>query len=104
MSNPEFQIGVFRLVMTCGACPEQYDVYRNGEQVAYFRLRHGTFRVDVPNAAGKTIFEVCPEGDGAFTNFERGRWLRKALRAVEEHYMNDALKIEPDQEEDDDDV
>ena len=31
--------------MTCERCPEQYDVYYQGEKVAYVRLRWGLLTV-----------------------------------------------------------
>ena len=75
----------YRLELTCGACPEQYDVYDSlGQQVAYFRLRHGTFRVDVPDCGGETIYTANPEGDGIFTRDERVRYLTEAVLAVQE--------------------
>lgn len=65
-----------------GACPEQYDVLKNGKQVAYFRLRHGEFRVDYPDCGGETIYEACPNGDGIFDDNERLNYLAKAMRQV----------------------
>ena len=38
----------FIVEMTCFACPEQYDVFLDGEQVGYLRLKHGVFRCDYP--------------------------------------------------------
>lgn len=78
----------YRLERTCHACPEQYDVYAGEEQVAYFRLRHGVFRVDVPDCGGETIYEVDPYGDGIFTREERVGYLTKAVLAVQEYYIN----------------
>jgi len=68
------------LVMTCGACPEQYEVFKDGKQVAYYRLRHGEFRVDYPNCGGETIYEAEPIGDGIFNTDERLVYLTKAMR------------------------
>lgn len=70
-----------RLVQTCGACPEQYDAYIDGEETpsGYLRLRHGGFRADYN---GETIFSGCPRGDGCFQDDERDRWLRKACEAL----------------------
>ena len=70
------------LVMTCGACPEQYDVFRNGEQVGYLRLRHGEFTAEYPDCGGKFLFELYPDGDGIFEAYERLNFLSKALRAI----------------------
>jgi hypothetical protein len=79
----------YRLKQTCFACPEQYDVYDDlGQQVAYFRLRHGGFRVDVPDCGGETIYSANPEGDGIFTREERVRYLTEAVLAVQEYYIN----------------
>jgi len=40
------EINGYKLVLTCGACPEQYDVFKNGQQVGYLRLRHGFFSAE----------------------------------------------------------
>jgi len=76
------------LKRTCYACPEQYDVYAGDEIVAYFRLRHGTFRVDVPDYSGETIYTAEPNGDGVFMDYERVEYLTKAILAVQEYYLN----------------
>jgi hypothetical protein len=68
--------------LTCGACPEQYDIFKDGTLVAYYRLRHGEFRVDYPNCMGETIFEASPKGDGIFDDDERIGYLTKAMREV----------------------
>lgn len=70
------------LKMTCGACPEQYDVFKDGKQVAYYRLRHGEFRVDYPECGGETIYEAEPSGDGIFEDNERLVYLSKTMRQV----------------------
>jgi hypothetical protein len=45
------------LVLTCEACPEQYDLRGpDGEQLAYFRLRSGRFTVEVPDVGGEVAF------------------------------------------------
>lgn len=70
------------LVLTCEACPEQYDVFNGAEQVGYLRLRHGEFRVDFPDCGGETIYEAEPNGDGTFDANERLVYLTKAMRAI----------------------
>jgi hypothetical protein len=88
-----WQLGVmihgYRLQQTCRACPEQYDVFDDlGQQVAYFRLRHGGFRVDVPDCGGETIYTANPKGDGIFEDDERVHYLTEAILAVQEYYIN----------------
>jgi hypothetical protein len=73
---------MLRLVQTCGACPEQYDVYCEDKKVGYMRLRHGYFSCE--NRAGNVVFSGEPEGDGIFRSSERTKWLNKAVRALEE--------------------
>jgi hypothetical protein len=68
------------LELTCGACPEQYDVFYKGKEVGYLRLRHGHFRAECP--FGNTIYEASPEGDGAFESHERDRYLKEASEAI----------------------
>lgn len=67
---------------TCPSHPEQYDVFDGKTQVAYFRLRHGEFRVDVPECGGETIYEASPNGDGLFDADERQQYLTEAVAAV----------------------
>jgi hypothetical protein len=74
-----------RLVLTCSACPEQYDAYSGDTQVGYLRLRHGAFRVDVPGCGGETIYTASPNGDGCFDPDERDYYLRFAVDAIERH-------------------
>jgi len=78
----------YRLERTCFACPEQYDVYAGEEQVAYFRLRHGSFYAAVPDHGGEIVYQADPDGDGIFEDNERFRYLREAILAVQEYYIN----------------
>ena len=71
-----------KIKMTCSSHPEQYDVFRNNLQVAYFRLRHGLFRVDFPECGVDTIFEAEPSGDGLFDDDERFFYMAKAMRVL----------------------
>lgn len=90
-SNQQYQLKLIKklyannglfLEMTCGACPEQYDVFKDGKQVAYYRLRHGEFTVDYPSACKEEIFAAEPNGDGIFDDDERLNYLTKAMRVV----------------------
>lgn len=80
-SYPEELLGV-RLERTCFACPEQYDVYEGDTQIAYLRLRHGTFRAVVPDVGGEVVYTSNPRGDGVFHDSERTEELTKAIQAV----------------------
>ena len=80
----------FTLKRTCFACPEQYDVLKDGAKVGYLRLRHGEFRADYPDCGGETVFEGSPLGDGLFDESERAFWLASAVRAI-----RDRLHKEP---------
>lgn len=77
-------IGGLELRCTCSSHPEQYDVYDGGAQVAYFRLRHGSFRVDVPKCGGDTIYRTDTNGDGLFDADERQKHLEIAVERVRE--------------------
>lgn len=70
---------MFKLVQTCSACPEQYDVFCDGVQVGYLRLRHGCFRAE---HNGKTVYTAAPDGDGQFEPEERKRYLNAACKAI----------------------
>ena len=79
------------LIVGGGACPEQYDVYMPHpssqlvaycQQVAYYRLRHGEFTVEVPDCGGEVIYRANPIGDGIFDRSERFHYLAKAMQLL----------------------
>ena len=82
----DIEILGLRLQQTCFACPEQYDVYdQEGNQVAYFRLRHGRFTAESPDCGGKLVYMAHPNGDGIFYDDERMSYLTQAVKAVIEN-------------------
>ena len=81
------EINGYTLKMTCGACPEQYDVFEGGNYVGYLRLRHGVFRADAPTH-GNTIYTAYPSGDGIFDDAEREFYLAEAVTAIQRYYEN----------------
>lgn len=72
----------YTLDQTCCVCPEQYDVYKDGEQVGYLRLRHGWFRADL-EPSRQTVYEGYPKGDGIFDDCERDFYLTEAIKAID---------------------
>lgn len=82
----DHEIMGYELIETCGACPEQYDVYMNGRQVGYLRLRHGCFYADYPNTGGEEVYRAYPKGDGIFESDERDYYLTKAVMAIHERH------------------
>lgn len=74
----------YRLICTCGACPEQYDVFddSDGKKVGYLRLRHGYFRADYPDCGDETVYEAETKGDGIFEDDERMPQLSAAVAAL----------------------
>lgn len=82
-------IGNFRLNMTCGACPEQYDVFLGEDLVGYLRLRHGSFRADyVFEDQDEQVYYANPKGDGVFEQEERFEYLSNAIAALEKKHFN----------------
>ena len=86
----------YTLEETCGACPEAYDVYLDGECVANLRLRHGCFTARVGE---QEVYEAYPEGDGIFDFDERDFYIYTALRHIDAVVDNDGLKGILDQDE-----
>lgn len=78
----DLEIDGLKLVCTCSACPEQYDVFDGERQVGYLRLRHGYFRADCPDCGGETVYESEPTGDGVFELNERIPELTNAIKAI----------------------
>ena len=80
-----------KLLQTCGACPEQYDAYIDGESIGYLRLRHGYFYAEYCDTQQKSIvvFNGNPLGDGSFDEEERDKWLRLACAEIVKAYNAD---------------
>ena len=74
----------FVLVQTSACCPEQYDVYSNGEVIGFLRLRNGYFTVECPDCGGELVYEALPLGDGMFFDNERDHFLDEAMKAIRE--------------------
>ena len=73
------------LILTCEACPEQYDVMLKGVEVGYLRLRHGIFYAQCPSVGGETVYEVMFEdggSDGVFDEADRAIHIPSALLAI----------------------
>ena len=81
----EVNIADYRLEQTCGACPEQYNVFLGNEQVGYLRLRHGYFYASVPDCSDNIVYEAYTKGDGMFLNEERLYHLTKAIEAIDNY-------------------
>jgi hypothetical protein len=73
-----------RLVLTCDACPEQYDAFYGDQMVGYLRLRHGRFIVNCPDIGGDLVYSASPDGDGAFNDDEREKYLQSAVKAIQQ--------------------
>ena len=82
---------------TCCACPEQYDVFDdNNNIVGYVRLRWGGLSCEYPDVGGKKIY-YASVGDGWCGNFEnesqRMRHLNniadKIIEAINEPYEDE---------------
>jgi hypothetical protein len=80
----DMELNGYKLICTCPACPEQYDVHsaNTGAKVGYLRLRHGWFRADAPVCGGETVYESFTGGDGIFDDDERIPEITKALEAI----------------------
>lgn len=73
-----------RFVETCGACPEQYDVFLDDRQVGYVRLRHGYLSIRYPDVSGDEVYQAYPRNsDGCFTDDGvRRRHLKRGAKAI----------------------
>lgn len=77
-----------KFVLTCPACPEQYDAYdKDGNEIAYLRLRGGVFRVDCP-FGGETVYKKFFDDKwmGMFFSDERKEYLDIAKEKICEYY------------------
>ena len=77
-------INGYELELTCSVSPEQYDVFKNGVQVGYLRMRWGCFSASCPDAGGKTVYySEEPAGYGNFLDEERARFLTESIEAID---------------------
>lgn len=85
---------MFKLVQTCGACPEQYDVHLNYDEetgstedgdgntcIGYMRLRHGYFYAEY---RGVVVYSANTKGDGCFEWDERECHLNRACLSIKD--------------------
>ena len=83
------QILDYNLALTCGACPEQYDVFDSeGEQVGYLRLRHSIFRAYSLDIRGSIVYrhDFSEDWKGCFDDDEeREFFLTEAVKAIHNH-------------------
>jgi hypothetical protein len=80
-----------KLEMTCSTSPEQFDVFLDGTEIGYLRLRHGSFSVHyVP--ADDSLYTVFPKGDGCFDDEERVKYLTEAVEALQKRHLEEEIK------------
>lgn len=76
--------------MTCGACPEAYDLYLGEEWVGYVRYRHGrltaqsTATDDRPCVFARTLSE---HDDGVLQEFQRRIFFPAIEAAIYNHRL-----------------
>ncbi len=85
-----------KLVMTCQACPEQYEVFFEGFQIGYLRLRGGSFKAIYPDVGGELVFTASPKGDGVFQEAERFKYLKAAVTALIDKHNSRVLDFQYD--------
>jgi len=76
-------INGYKLVCTCDCCPEQYDVFKDGEQVGYIRYRCGFFQVDTPSCMKTNL--IGEDRGGEFESAIESEWLIEAIEAIDKH-------------------
>jgi hypothetical protein len=88
-SSQDIIIEGHRLICTCGACPEQYEVFhdQSRQHIGYLRLRHGHFRADYPDCGGESVYTADTKGDGIFDDDERMEHLTNAVRALSRAHL-----------------
>lgn len=78
--------------LTCPACPEQYDIYRNKgdtEKIAYARFRHECFTVYCPDVLEDEVYD-----NGGLIGKVPDEWKLEAEEAIDRYYYLKKLKEE----------
>jgi len=87
----ETECGGYRWVMTCAACPEQYDVYSGESLVAYVRFRYGQLAMwSVNDDTDTRHLEYChsfpDDMQGTFDDdYERESYMDVMARELDTH-------------------
>lgn len=76
--------------MTCCECPEQYDVFdKDGNQIAYIRVRYGELTVYCPDCRYCLILSSEIKGYGGFKNDEeRISMFDLIIDEIDKYYIN----------------
>lgn len=82
----------FKLEKTCGACPEQYNVFYGEEYVGFLHLRNGLYSICDPN--DNVITVMYPNGDGIFESEERDKYIQLGLLNIVENLSSEDISYE----------
>ena len=98
-----YKIKGLDFVQTCSGCPEQYDVFHNGEQVCYIRLRWGSLYAECPDVGGEIIYEadIGTAFSGTFESHDQRQYhLMKIAKAIHMWLEKRDNSAEDDDDED----
>lgn len=83
----DLQDVIHRMTRTCDACPTQYDIVLVDYRSAYFRLRHGNWRIDVD---GVTVaYDAHRTADGYLSHADVLDLLRANRDALTPTFQDD---------------
>lgn len=68
--NVRYKTANFEFVCTCYACPEQYDVFLEGKQVGYVRLRWAGLSCDYPDHMGDSVYSFSWYGENGLDGYK----------------------------------
>lgn len=87
-------INGYDFICTCVVCPEQYDVFGNGKQVGYVRLRYGVLTLDYPNINGKEIYRFLYDNEwlGSFMSEEDRDFQFSVMSRIIEEYEKRSIE------------
>ena len=79
-------IDEFELKCTCYAYPEQYDVFKEKEQIGYIRIRYGKLSCRIPDHNGKSVYNFV------FNDIWKGEFYDEKERKLYLNECVDAIK------------
>lgn len=84
--------GHIKLFKTCEACPEQYEVYNEGENIGYIRYRRGWLKAN-PIINGEYLFDenvveeqIGDQYDGILPEDSREVLLKNCITKIVEYH------------------
>lgn len=82
-----FEIKGYELSLVCSGFPEAYDVFKNGKNVAYIRLRHFCLSLEAGDGYPIFAFDMMGTAVNFNTDNERDYYLHACIEGLDRYLI-----------------